>query len=626
MGNSQVRELHRKEKVYMVREEFYTGKMFDAYEYFGAHPIEEGGYQFRVYAPNAKAVEVIGEFNDWGTFPCFMKEEGESGVYECEVAHAKEGMMYKYRIHQKDGRNVDRADPYGFFMELRPNTASILTSFHDFILEDEEWMKKRKTVGKYYDKPLNIYEMHMGSWRRKEDGSWYSYEEIAELLIPYLKENHYTHVEVLPLAEHPLDASWGYQVSAFFAVTSRYGTPKQFMKFVNECHKNEIGVIVDFVPVHFVKDEFALSHFDGTALYEYPDLDSGLSEWGSCNFNYYRGEVRTLLQSAANYWITNYHIDGLRMDAISNAIYWQGDQNRGVNQGAIEFIQEMNEGLHKRHSDVILIAEDSTNFPKVTMPVSYGGLGFDYKWDMGWMNDTLKFFELDPKERKDALSLLYFSMEYFQNEFYLLPLSHDEVVHGKKTILDKMWGNYEEKFAQCRTLYFYLYTHSGKKLDFMGNEFGQFREWREDREQDFMLLNFPMHKKLLQFRKDLHKIYQEEEVLYQEEYKKGHFTFVPVNTKVGCVLAYKRTVGTKTFLMLCNMSDIRYERLCIVEEEQNTWVEMLNTDEEIYGGLGFCNKNPIIGKRQEGLKKQYHSYFHLAPFSSGMFYLCEGNQ
>ena len=609
----------------MVREEFYTGKMFDAYEYFGAHPIEEGGYRFRVYAPKAKGVEVIGAFNDWGTFPCFMKEEGESGVYECEVAHAKEGMMYKYRIHQKDGRNVDRADPYGFFMELRPNTASILTSFHDFVLEDEEWMKKRKTAGKYYDKPFNIYEMHMGSWRRKEDGSWYSYEEIAELLIPYLKENYYTHVEILPLAEHPLDASWGYQVSAFFAVTSRYGTPKQFMKFVNECHKNEIGVILDFVPVHFVKDEFALSHFDGTALYEYPDLDSGLSEWGSCNFNYYRGEVRTLLQSAADYWITNYHIDGLRMDAISNAIYWQGDPNRGVNQGAITFLQEMNEGLHKRHNDIVLIAEDSTNFPKVTTPVSYGGLGFDYKWDMGWMNDTLKFFALEPKRRKDALSLLSFSMEYFQNECYLLPLSHDEVVHGKKTILDKMWGNYEEKFAQCRTLYFYLYTHPGKKLDFMGNEFGQFREWSEEREQDFMLLNFPMHKKLLQFRKEIHKIYQEEEVLYQGEYEKGHFTFVPVNTKVGCVLAYKRSVGTKVFLMLCNMSDVRYERLCIVEEEQNTWVEMLNTDEEKYGGLGFYNPYPVIGKKEEGLKKQYHSYFHLAPFSSGMFYLCEGN-
>lgn len=604
----------------MVKEEFYTGKMFDAYEYFGAHPIKEGGYRFRVYAPNAKAVEVIGEFNDWGTFPCFMKEDGESGVYESEVVHAKEGMMYKYRIHQKDGRKVDRADPYGFQMELRPNTASILTDLEQFHFQDEAWISHRREQEKYYNKPLNIYEMHMGSWKRKEDGSWYSYDELGELLIPYLKENHYTHVEFLPLAEHPFDGSWGYQVSAFYSATSRYGTPIQLMKLIDALHQNEIGVIFDFVPVHFAMDDFALSHFDGTALYEYPDLDSGMSEWGSYNFNYYRGEVCTLIQSSADYWLTKFHVDGLRMDAISNALYWQGDQKRGINNGAVRFLQKMNEGLKKRHPDVLLIAEDSTNFPKVTAPVAYGGLGFDYKWDMGWMNDTLKFFEMEPQERKASIKQLYFSMSYFQNELYLLALSHDEVVHGKKTILDKMWGEYEEKFAQCKTLYFYMYTHPGKKLDFMGNEFGQFREWDESKEQDFLLLQFPLHKQLLEFRRELHKLYLEEEVLHQEEYDRNHFTFVPVQDKNGCVLAYQRTVLGRCLLMLLNLSPIRYERLCVVENRQSKWREIFNTDCIEYGGEGICNQEEIIGKKGKGLKEEYECYVRLAPFGSALFY------
>ena len=604
----------------MIREEFYTGKMFDAYEYFGAHRLEQGGYCFRVYAPNAKNVEVIGEFNEWGTIPCMMEQEGQSGVYQCEITNAKEGMMYKYRIHQADERVIDRADPYGFQMEVRPNTASILTDLEPFVFEDEQWLSKRKQAKKYYNEPFNIYEVHAGSWKRKEDGSWYRYDELAKLLIPYLKENGYTHVELLPLSEHPLDASWGYQVSAFYSVTSRYGTPKQFMEFVNECHKNEIGVLLDFVPVHFVTDEFALSHFDGTALYEYPDVDSGLSQWGSHNFNYYRGEVRTLLQSAANYWLTKYHIDGIRMDAISNAIYWQGNQNRGVNSGAIEFIQQMNEGLHQLHPDVVLIAEDSTNFPKVTAPVEYGGLGFDYKWDMGWTNDTLKFFEMPPAYRKACIGQIYFSMNYFHNELYLLTLSHDEVVHGKKTILDKMWGEYEEKFAQCRTLYFYMYTHPGKKLDFMGNEFGQFREWDENRGQDFLLLDYPMHHKFLQFRKELHQLYLQDEVLYQGEYDRSNFEFIEGSPQNGCIYAYRRMGKEKNYVIVLNMSDVSYERLCISHHKKVTLVEKMNTDSKRYGGSGMENHGEIPSKKAIiGEREVYQSYLRLAPFASILF-------
>lgn len=601
----------------MIQQEFYTGKMFDAYEYFGAKPLEgKEGFRFCVYAPNANAVEVIGEFNAWGENACYMKQEGQSGVYEYEDHCAREGMMYKYRIHQRDGRIIDRADPYGFSMELRPGTASILTNLNQDIFSDQEWLQQRKQKEQYYNKPLNIYEIHVGSWKKKEDGSWYQYDELADQLIPYLKENNYTHVELLPLSEHPLDASWGYQVSGFYAPTSRYGTPIQLMQFVNRCHQNQIGVILDFVPVHFVVDEFALGHFDGTALYEYPDGDTRVSEWGSNNFNYYRGEVRTFLQSAANYWLTKYHIDGLRMDAISNALYWQGQQQRGVNSGAVEFIQHMNQGLKKLHADVLLIAEDSTNFPKVTAPPAYGGLGFDYKWDMGWMNDTLAFFKLDPIYRKNCYGQICFSMNYFQNELYLMPLSHDEVVHGKKTILDKMWGSYEEKFAQCRTLYLYMYTHPGKKLDFMGNEFGQFREWDEDREQDFLLLQYPMHDAFFHFRRELSRLYLEEKALHEGEYNLANFEWIPVQIPEGCVYAYLRKNEEKQLLIVMNVGNIAYERLAVQLPEKCRLKEIFNTDSSRFGGNGIENNSLIEGKKVNPIKEIYEYRVKLAPFAS----------
>ena len=480
----------------MDMQAFYTGHAFDAYEFFGAHTYF-GGTHFAVWAPAAQYVQVVGEFGEYGMHRTY------AGVWEADVNGADAGMAYQYRVTGANGRCVDHCDPYGFAMKLRPDGRSIIAE-RPTGFADEAWLAARS---KNYDKPLNIYEVHMGSWQQKEDGSWYTYAELAELLPAYCKKYGYTHLELMPLAEYPFDGSWGYQTTGFFAPTSRYGTPDELAQFINACHKQGIGVILDFVPVHFAVDEYGLKEFDGTPLYEYPAASVGQSEWGSCNFMHSRGEIRCFIQSCADYWLRVFHADGLRMDAVSRLIYWQGDPNRGVNGSTLEFLKGMNAGLQQRHPTAILIAEDSTNFPKVTAPVEYGGLGFDYKWDLGWMNDTLDYFKKTPEERKHNLSKLTFSMMYAWNEHYILPFSHDENVHGKATIVQKMYGEYEGKFPQARALYLYMAIHPGKKLDFMGNEFAQLREWDESREQDWSVLKYPNHDSFRVFRKTLNDAY-----------------------------------------------------------------------------------------------------------------------
>ena len=363
--------------------DFYDGNSFDDYTYLGAHKADSG-YTFRVYAPRAVRVTLIGEFNGWLEYDLIRPKN--SNFFEGTFVDVKPNMMYKYRVYSTPDEFVEHSDPYGFGMELRPGSASIIRELDEFKFTDDEWMAKRD-VG--YNNPVNIYELHLASWRQKEDGSWYTYTETGEMLVPYLKENGYTHVELMPITEHPADESWGYQNTCFYSPTSRYGTPAELMQMINHLHNNDIGVILDFVPIHFAVDGYGLGKFDGQALYEYPSDHVGCSEWGSYNFNFGRGEVRSFLQSAANYWLKEYHFDGLRMDAVSRAIFWLGDVKRGVNECAIKFIQTMNQGLKKRHKGIMLIAEDSTNYLKVTAPVEYDGLGFDYKWDMGWMNDTL---------------------------------------------------------------------------------------------------------------------------------------------------------------------------------------------------------------------------------------------
>ncbi len=608
----------------MNYQDFFDGNVFDAYKYFGAH-MQDGGVIFRVYAPNAKNVEVIGEFNCWNGQ--FMDRINTAGVYELFIGNAMEKQMYKYRIHQPDGAAVDRSDPYGFQMELRPQSSSIITDMHKFNFDDEKWMKSRD---KCYDKPMNIYEVHLGSWQRKDsenkdentpvsDG-WYTYRETADKLIPYVKEHGYTHIEVLPLSEHPADCSWGYQTTGFFSATSRYGTPDDLKYLINECHKNDIGIIMDFVPVHFAVDGYALVNFDGTSLYEYPNNGAGYSEWGSYNFNYYRNETRCFMQSCANFWLSEYHFDGIRMDAISNAIYWQGDASRGVNNGAVEFLRKMNSGLHHIHPTAILIAEDSTNFLKVTAPSEYGGLGFDYKWDMGWMNDTLDFFRTPPFERQYHYHKLTFSMHYFYNELFLLPFSHDEVVHGKATIIQKMWGLYEDKFKQARALYLYMYTHPGKKLNFMGNEIAQFREWDEEKEQDWFMTKYPAHDSFRKFITDLSKLYIEHPALHCQEYNMDCFKWLEADAPEDCIYAYKRFVGKDTLIVVMNLSDHAQKDYVIGSDMEYKLTEIINSDSEIYSGTTPTVKAKSFKTAAKSHKNKPYSFnVSLEPFSAKIF-------
>ena len=521
---------------------FYTGKIFDAYKYLGAH-INRGKsgkaeeVVFRTFAPSASRISVIGEFNGWTETP--MEKVHDGNFWELISKEAKPGMMYKYRIYDRAGNCIDHCDPYGYGMELRPNTASIIRDMDAYKFHDGKWMKKRSD---HSDLPLNVYELHFGSFRKpsEEPDAWYDYEEMADILLPYLKENGYNYLEIMPLNEYPCDESWGYQGTGFFSPTSRYGTADQLKYFVDRCHENDIGVILDFVPVHFAVDDYALANYDGTALYEYPHSDVGDSEWGSRNFMHSRGEVRSFLQSAAEYWLNEYHIDGLRMDAISRAIYWQGMPERGVNSNAVEFLRYMNQGLKERHPSVILAAEDSTSFPGVTKPAEEGGLGFDYKWDMGWMNDTLDYFRTAPEYRARDYHKLTFSMMYYYDECYLLPLSHDEVVHGKATILQKMYGDYEQKFPQARAFYMYMYAHPGKKLNFMGNEIGHFREWDEKRELDWNLLTFPAHQDFHRFMEDLNHFYLEHPALSEMDYDTEGFQWLECHAEEKCVYVFER--------------------------------------------------------------------------------------
>lgn len=559
--------------------DFYDGNSFDDYTYLGAHKADSG-YTFRVYAPRAVRVTLIGEFNGWLEYDLIRPKN--SNFFEGTFADVKPNMMYKYRVYSTPDEFVEHSDPYGFGMDLRPGSASIIRELDEFKFTDDEWMAKRD-VG--YNNPVNIYELHLASWRQKEDGSWYTYTETGEMLVPYLKENGYTHVELMPITEHPADESWGYQNTCFYSPTSRYGSPAELMQMINHLHNNDIGVILDFVPIHFAVDGYGLGKFDGQALYEYPSDHVGCSEWGSYNFNFGRGEVRSFLQSAANYWLKEYHFDGLRMDAVSRAIFWLGDVKRGVNECAIKFIQTMNQGLKKRHKGIMLIAEDSTNYLKVTAPVEYDGLGFDYKWDMGWMNDTLEFFKLPPLYRTKSINKLTFSMAYFYNELYLLPLSHDEVVHGKATIIQKMWGSYEQKFPQARLLYMYMYTHPGKKLNFMGNEIGQFREWDEKREQDWFLKKYPLHDSFMRYIRDISRVYVNTSALYNGEYNSKSFTWHKMGTKDRALAIYERSCGEDgRYIVFLNFSDVPVEEFEFEIENEISLELIINTEADIYSG------------------------------------------
>lgn len=598
--------------------EFYSGRSFDAYRELGAHVKKEvtgkktvvSGVEFVTYAPNALGVNVIGEFNDWNE--TVMERCYDGSFFKVFVPEARPGMMYKYKIYHRDGSSMEHCDPYGFGMELRPAFASIIRDMDTYRFHDAKWMKNRSVC---QGSPLNIYEVHLGSWRTKpvfdEQGnpltpeeiaesnrveeSWYTYKEIAPMLAEYVKEQGYNYVEFMPLSEHPSDQSWGYQNTGFFSPTSRYGTADDLKEMIDILHQHNIGTILDFVPVHFALDGYGLARYDGTALYEYPSNDVGYSEWGSMNFIHSKGEVRSFLQSAANYWLSEYHFDGLRMDAISRIIYWMGDESRGVNDRAVDFIRNMNQGLKDRHPSIILCAEDSTDFKGTTKETKYGGLGFDYKWDMGWMNDTLNFFRTLPFVRGEHYHDLTFSMMYNYNERYLLPLSHDEVVHGKATIIQKMAGMYEEKFPQAKALYAYMYAHPGKKLNFMGNEIGQFREWDEKREQDWDLLKYPNHDSFHQYMKALNKIYMKEPALSAWDDDPNGFAWILCGKENDVVYIFQREVNEDKVIVVLNLSGLVYKNYHFNYGNGDTMKVLINSDWNKFGGITKDTEKTIKG-------------------------------
>ncbi len=586
-----------------IMDRYYKGCALDAYKLFGAHLCEERGkkgVRFTVYAPHAQGIQVIGSFDDWSCKGHQMRRKDDKGIWSLFVAEAKEGDMYKYRVTQATGRIVDKMDPYAFYSELRPNTASIVTNLDYKKWSDEKWLAQRT---KNFDKPVNIYEMHLGSWKKDEDQEWVNYKDISKELIAYVKENNFTHIELMPLNEYPFDGSWGYQCSGYFSATSRYGSAQELMYLINACHRANIGIIMDFVPVHFVRDDFSLSYFDGTPLYEYEKACDADSQWGTANFNLWREEVRSFLMSAAAFWIDKYHVDGLRMDAISNIIHWHGNKDLGENEGALHFIKRMNYHLSEAYKGVMLIAEDSSDFANVTKATQDGGLGFDYKWDLGWMNDTLKYLEKDPIYRKWHHNNITFSMAYFYSERFIMEFSHDEVVHGKKTIVDKIWGSYEEKFAQLRTLYLYMFTHPGKKLNFMGNELAHFREWDEEKQCDWDLLKYPMHDAFHRYFAKLGELYSKTPALYETEYDWTSFQWIDADNADENMFSYLRKNENTYYIVILNFSPNAYKKHAFGVPEKGVYHELLNTEQDIWGGeiteLGKmkavekeCNKLP----------------------------------
>ncbi|MBQ8688449.1 MAG: 1,4-alpha-glucan branching protein GlgB [Ruminococcus sp.] len=595
--------------------QFYLGAALDAYTYFGAQVQPEGGVFFRTLAPNAERVCLICEASDWQEIPMTMETGG--GIYSCFVSDAKPGQMYKYRIYVKNSGvpYIDHCDPYGFGMELRPKNASIIRDLSTYTFHDAEWMAQR---GSHHEKPVNIYEVHLGSWMKnpEDENGFYRYEEIAPKLVEYVKAHGYNYIEFMPLSEHPADCSWGYQNTGFFSPTSRYGDAEGLMQLVDLCHQNGIGVIMDYVPVHFAVDGYGLTNYDGTPLYEYPDKETSHSEWGSCNFNHSRGEVCSFLASCANYWLTEYHFDGIRVDAVSRLIYWYGDPNAGVNPNSLNFLKSMNSHLRRLHPDVMLIAEDSTNYDGVTRPVEFGGLGFDYKWDMGWMNDTLDYFRAHPWSRKDIYHMLTFSMMYYYNERYLLPLSHDETVHGKATIVQKMFGDYEQKFPQARALYMYMYLHPGKKLNFMGNEFGQLREWTEEQEQDWDVLKYPMHDSFHQYMKQLCNLYLTEPALSAGDYRADGFRWIDCHQEEKCIYAFERRAGDARIIALFHFDDARTEQFSFTLEQGQSLTPLLHSEWDEFSGTLPKNTDDIPGTECEN----GHCYeVNLPPFCGAIY-------
>lgn len=598
---------------------FYLGQETQAAEMLGAHFIEQDGVpgvRFRLYAPMASDVSVIGDFNSWDVTKNKMHKIDIGGIYECFIPYVKQYDSYKFHFKNAKGKYVDKADPYAFYSELRPSTSSRVYDVRDFIWHDEKYMQKRT---RNMDRPMSIYECHLGSWKGKVDGREISYEEVADYLIPYILEHGYTHVEIMPITQYPFDGSWGYQATGFYSVDSRYGNPKQLMSFIDRMHQAGIGVILDFVLVHFATDAFGLIEFDGTKMYEYQEKENTFSQWGSCLFDLGRDPVRSFLISAVRYFLHYFHFDGVRFDAVSNLIYWHGNSDKGENGGAIEFMKRLTGKLHLEFPQVMLIAEDSSAYPKVTSPLEEGGLGFDYKWDLGWMNDTLKYYSMDPIYRKYHHDKITFSMAYFFNERFLLPLSHDEVVHGKGTIINKLWGDYETKFAQLRNLYTYMWAHPGKILNFMGNELGCFDEWDEKKSLPWVLKTYPAHDSISRMVRDLNLIYRHERAMYHNEYTPWFYQWLMVDNKDQSVFAFERIYGKTHLVFVFNMTPNYYEEYDIPVNVPGKYQEIFCSDKDVYGGRNQYNGLPLHAKKGGPEGRPYHISIKLASFGACIF-------
>ncbi len=588
------------------------GTFLESFERFGAHMVTVdgvAGVHFAVWAPNALRVSVVGPFNLWDNRVNPMQMHGESGVWETFIPNLPKGTHYKYSVKSRFmGYEVDKADPYGFYFEVRPTTDTRVWNIDEYEWGDNAWMADRPQR-QAPNQPMNIYEVHLGSWRRSAENEFLSYHDLAHQMVDYVKEMGYTHIELLPITEHPFDGSWGYQVTGYYAPTSRFGTPDDFMYFVDHCHQNGIGVLLDWVPAHFPRDAHGLGFFDGTHLYEHADPRQGEhQDWGTKIFNFGRNEVRNFLLSNALFWLKKYHIDGLRVDAVASMLYLDYSREAGQwvpnkyggreNLEAIDFLRRFNELVHENAPGAITAAEESTSWPMVTRPTYMGGLGFDYKWNMGWMHDTLSYIEKDPVFRRYHQNEITFSLIYAFHENFILPFSHDEVVHLKKSMLDKMPGDAWRKYANLRALYAYMTGHPGKKLLFMGSEFGQWTEWSEARSLDWHLLQWEDHQQMQRFVRDLNHFYQREPALYEVDYSWEGFQWIDFTDAEQSILSFQRRANdpAEMLVFVCNFTPVVRESYRVGLPLGGAYREVINSDSVEYGGSGVINDGLVFAE------------------------------